>query len=824
MQDAETPPSASSAPATTSPLAERKAFGHHPPPPTRTIGLNDKLPAPRRQASGGSSSESEEEEFKKAESLPDFTRSSRRPPAVDCHNYCEFNIHVPAYTSAVAVSGHTIAVAHHTHIKIYDLSVSEAPVWSIDSRDAGVDKLNGFKVTAVEFRPTLNATDRGAFLWLGCKDGSLIELDIRSGTITAVKQVAHAHAVTHMFRHGRAMVTMDDAGKVLVFAPEADSTDDVHLVYTPARVVRIADKQEFARLIGGQLWTSTRDPGGGGSAASTSRGPIVRVYDIFDPKSTGRSLLPTEHLGAVTSGTILPSQPDKVYLGHEGGHVSVWTLVTKDGLPLCEEVIKVSTSDVLSLEGVNDRLWAGGRIGTITAYDVVQRPWVATNSWQAHTKLPVLRLAVDTWSIEKLGRLTVYSVGRDEKLRFWDGLLGTQWVDQELMKRESEFSTFRPMNVLIVSWNLDSAKPETLTGTPENVNFLHDALTSTENPDIIAFGFQELIDLESRKMAAKTMLLGGKNKTADGGISQKVSTSYKKWYDRLVLAVKMAMPPDVPYTVIHTENLVGLFSCVFVKNTERIALKQVAITTIKRGMGGRYGNKGGIVARCVIDDTSICFINCHLAAGQHHVRQRNADVAAMLEEKSLFPESDAVEEPLAYVNGGDGSMVLDHEIVFLNGDMNYRIEHRRDFVMAAIKAGEIEGLLAYDQLLREMKNNRAFRLRSFQEGPLTFLPTYKYDRRSTEYDTSEKARVPAWCDRVLWRSREPSRVTQLHYRRYEVNVSDHRPISAAFCTTVKSVQHEARAHVKGEVIARWKQHERELLAACHQFFIDQAMI
>ena len=39
----------------------------------------------------------------------------------------------------------------------------------------------------------------------------------------------------------------------------------------------------------------------------------------------------------------------------------------------------------------------------------------------------------------------------------------------------------------------------------------------------------------------------------------------------------------------------------------------------------------------------------------------------MLEEKSLFPESDAVEEPLAYVNGGDGSMVLDHEIVFVGG-------------------------------------------------------------------------------------------------------------------------------------------------------------
>lgn len=37
----------------------------------------------------------------------------------------------------------------------------------------------------------------------------------------------------------------------------------------------------------------------------------------------------------------------------------------------------------------------------------------------------------------------------------------------------------------------------------------------------------------------------------------------------------------------------------------------------------------------------------------------------MLEDKSVFPESDAIEEPLAYVNGGDGSMVLDHEVVFV---------------------------------------------------------------------------------------------------------------------------------------------------------------
>ena len=164
-------------------------------------------------------------------------------------------------------------------------------------------------------------------------------------------------------------------------------------------------------------------------------------------------------------------------------------------------------------------------------------------------------------------------------------------TDQELLKREKEFSTFRDLKVLIVSWNLDSAKPDMLNGAAENLSFLEDALRSVDAPDIIAFGLQELIDLESRKMAAKTVLLGNKAKNQDGPISQRVTTSYKKWYDRLVSAVRLAMPPDSPYTVIHTENLVGLFSCIFVKETQRISLKQVAITTIKRGMGGRYGNK-----------------------------------------------------------------------------------------------------------------------------------------------------------------------------------------------------------------------------------------
>jgi hypothetical protein len=67
----------------------------------------------------------------------------------------------------------------------------------------------------------------------------------------------------------------------------------------------------------------------------------------------------------------------------------------------------------------------------------------------------------------------------------------------------------------------------------------------------------------------------------------------------------------------------------------------------------------------VIEDSSICLINCHLAAGQNHVRQRNTDIAAILEGNTL-PMTRSGEGAVAYAGGGDGSMIFDHEIVIVS--------------------------------------------------------------------------------------------------------------------------------------------------------------
>jgi hypothetical protein len=78
------------------------------------------------------------------------------------------------------------------------------------------------------------------------------------------------------------------------------------------------------------------------------------------------------------------------------------------------------------------------------------------------------------------------------------------------------------------------------------------------------------------------------------------------------------------------------------------------------------GFQGAVAVRLLMDDTSLCFLNCHLAAGHRRVRDRNADAAAIIEHEKLFPESETLGEAFAFVGGGDGTMALDHEIVFVS--------------------------------------------------------------------------------------------------------------------------------------------------------------
>ena len=147
-------------------------------------------------------------------------------------------------------------------------------------------------------------------------------------------------------------------------------------------------------------------------------------------------------------------------------------------------------------------------------------------------------------------------------------------------------------------------------------------------------------------------------------------------------------------------------------------------------------------------------------------------------------------------------MVLDHELCWFNGDMNYRIDLPREVVLAALRKNDLEKLFEYDQLLSQRRKNPGFRLRPFNEAPITFPPTYKYNVGSNEYDTSEKKRTPAWCDRIYYRG-AIGKIVPVNYQRHEVYASDHRPVSGAFVASIKMVDAKRKQKVWDETAKLW---------------------
>jgi endonuclease/exonuclease/phosphatase family metal-dependent hydrolase len=281
-----------------------------------------------------------------------------------------------------------------------------------------------------------------------------------------------------------------------------------------------------------------------------------------------------------------------------------------------------------------------------------------------------------------------------------------------------------------------------------------------------------------------------KKKTDPSTDQEHMSHQYRAWRDYLTSVLDDSLPGEL-YHLLHTSSLVGLFTCIFVRAHLRERIRGVNGAEVKRGMGGALGNKGALVLRFFLDDTSLCFINCHLAAGQSQTKDRNTDATVILESSILPAERDLSTRQDIFVGGGDGSMIMDHEICILYGDLNYRIDTMgRDTVVNAVKAKNLSKLLDRDQLLASKRRNPWFKLRAFHELPITFAPTYKYDVGTDNYDTSEKKRSPAWCDRILYRGK--NKVEQLDYQRHEVRVSDHRPVTANFEMVIKKISPKKR--------------------------------
>ncbi|XP_047463982.1 inositol polyphosphate 5-phosphatase K isoform X3 [Mugil cephalus] len=268
------------------------------------------------------------------------------------------------------------------------------------------------------------------------------------------------------------------------------------------------------------------------------------------------------------------------------------------------------------------------------------------------------------------------------------------------------------------------------------------------------------------------------------------------------------------FVKVTSVRMQGLLLLVFAKQIHLPYIRNIQTTYTRTGIFGYWGNKGGVSVRFSFYGHMVCFLNCHLAAHMNYALQRVDEFEYILEAQDF----DFMDTP----------HVLDHKLVFCFGDLNFRIsDHGLHFLRSCINSGRFNLLWDKDQLLA-MRKKEPF-LQEFEEGPLNFKPTYKFDRNSDTYDTSSpktwlgfngKKRKPAWTDRILWRVKPkslpsedddderaststddgqdeyPLLVTQDKYTSdMSYGVSDHKPVIATFSLELRKCFDTALVHV-----------------------------
>ncbi|EPS63921.1 inositol-1,4,5-triphosphate-5-phosphatase, partial [Genlisea aurea] len=221
------------------------------------------------------------------------------------------------------------------------------------------------------------------------------------------------------------------------------------------------------------------------------------------------------------------------------------------------------------------------------------------------------------------------------------------------------------------------------------------------------------------------------------------------------------------YVRIVSKQMVGLYVSVWVKRRLRRHINNLKVSPVGVGLMGYMGNKGSVSISMSLFQTRLCFVCSHLRSGENNFaeKRRNSDVEEIIR-RTHFSSVFHIDQP---------QTIPCHDQIFWFGDLNYRINMPDAEIRKLVHERQWDKLLDSDQLLNELRNGSVFH--GWREGKINFAPTYKYQMNSDEY----VERSPAWCDRILWLGRG---IKQMTYKRAEIQLSDHRPVSSVFLINV----------------------------------------
>ncbi len=333
--------------------------------------------------------------------FPDASNSNHRPPRLR-----DGPVEIPTKydTKLLAVGGDYLCTAGYI-----------TRVWSLRTGEVvmNLPHADNVKATAVVFKPAPRVEDEGTRLWLGTSSGDMLEVEVLAGAVVHSRLNAHAkREIIRIYRHAAELWSIDDDGRLHLW--QADANGEISLLYSP-HTLSVPRGHSFSMVVGNKLWYATgRDI----RVLQPSADPSVPLHVLPRPLSQAQ-------VGDVTSGAVIPSQPDRVYFGHADGKLSVYSRADYG----CVAIVSVSLYKISALVGVGDYLWAGYHTGMVYVYDTGSQPWRVLKDWAAHEH-PVAAVAVSRASVWRHDSLPVLTLATDNMLRMWDGMLQDDWLGE----------------------------------------------------------------------------------------------------------------------------------------------------------------------------------------------------------------------------------------------------------------------------------------------------------------------------------------------------------------------------------------------------------
>lgn len=82
----------------------------------------------------------------------------------------------------------------------------------------------------------------------------------------------------------------------------------------------------------------------------------------------------------------------------------------------------------------------------------------------------------------------------------------THFTESEMQDTDSSWCSFREIEAAVMTWNAGASTPASLRYEEQEPNMLRMMLQLGRAPDLLVFGFQELVDLEDKRLTASLWL------------------------------------------------------------------------------------------------------------------------------------------------------------------------------------------------------------------------------------------------------------------------------------------------------------------------------